>query len=269
MNRKRLSCCAILVFAMAATSASAQDPNYILTVESTQVAPGGTTSLDTSIDSTAGQAMQGWSYGICHDSAALQLDSMDNGALSLTVNEGDLPDFNEQSLLADGYPVGVVICLTGCASLPPTTGVLTIGNYTNLMPEGQTTTLSVCGSLGMPPVAAVVVVGGASIVATTTDGLVESFLPPITAHVRGDANADATLNIADGVWMLNDLFQGGLHTDCDSANDANSDGSYDASDAVFVFNHQFLNGPQPAAPYPDCGFAAEQAPEDCLDSGCP
>ena len=267
MNCKILTCCALLV--LVATSADAQDPNYSLTVESAQAAPGGTVSLDTTLDSTTGTDMQGWSYGVCHDSSALQLDSMTDGAIALTVNEGDLPDFNQQAVLTDGYTIGVVICITGCASLPPTTGVLTIGTYTNLMPEGQTTSLSICDTLGTPPVAAVVVVGGASIAPTFIDGTVESFVPPITAHVRGDANADATLNIADGVWMLSDLFQGAPHTDCNSANDANADGNFDASDAVFVFNHQFLNGPAPAAPYPECGFAAEQAPEDCLVSACP
>ena len=87
--------------------------------------------------------------------------------------------------------------------------------------------------------------------------------------LRGDTNADAQLNIADGVWLLNDLFQGGPSTIglCFAANDVNSDGSIDAADAVYVFNYQFLNGPPPAAPSPGCGFPPGGL-EDCTQSAC-
>jgi len=80
---------------------------------------------------------------------------------------------------------------------------------------------------------------------------------------RGDANDDALLNIADGVWLLNDLFQGGAHTDCDGANDANADGNVDAADAVYIFNYQFLDGSAPPAPFPGCGTDGDPAPTDC------
>ena len=86
------------------------------------------------------------------------------------------------------------------------------------------------------------------------------------AYIRGDANDDTLLNIADGVWILNDLFQGGPHIDCTGAYDANSDGNVDAADAVFIFNYQFLNGSQPAQPFPFCGLDGDPTPEDCAEN---
>lgn len=269
MNRKFLSCLAIVGLALGASAADAQDPNYIFTTETATVAPGAAFSLTTSVDSTAGMDVSGWSYGICHDPAALQLDSIANGAITQGFDGGDGPSFNNTAVFADGYTVGVVISLTGAEVLPPSAGALSIGNYTNLMADGATTTTGLCSTLGTPPVDAVVVVNGASIDMTKVDGTVTSFVPPITAFIRGDANADGLLNIADGIWMLLELFQGGPGTDCDGANDSNSDSSYDASDAVFVFNYQFLNGPAPAAPFPACGTTPGQTETDCTESGCP
>ena len=256
--------CALL--ALLATPLSAQ---YEISIESAQVAPGGTVDLDVSLDSTLGSDIQGWSYGVCHDAAALQVDAISEGDVPNSLMGGAGPDFNQQALFADGFTVGVVICLLGCEVLPPTAGVLNIGSYTNLMAEGDMTTLSICSTLGMPPVAAVVVENGSSVTPTTVDGTVESFVPPITDFIRGDANGDSSLNIADGIYMLNALFQGGPMQDCEIANDANSDAMYNTADAIFVFNHQFLNGPAPAAPYPDCGTVAGQQPEDCVSSACP
>ena len=135
MNRKLLSCLAVMGVALVASSVEAQDPNYVFTTETATVAPGGTVSLDTSIDSTAGLASAGWSYGVCHDSLALQLDSIEDGALTNSFDGGDGPAFNDTAVYADGYTVGVVISLVGAEVLPPSAGVLTIGNYTNLMPD--------------------------------------------------------------------------------------------------------------------------------------
>lgn len=270
MNRKLTACLAVVALALVAGDLGAQDPNYVLTVDGALLEPGDSVTLSTTLDSAGGADIQGWSYGICHDSAALELTAMGDGATTLTVKNGVAPDFNETAMLLDGYTVGVVICFTGCATLPPGAGnELSTGTYTNLMPENASTTVQSCDTLGNPPVSTVVVVGGASIPPTSNAGTVESIPPPPVAdYLRGDANDDQLLNIADGVWMLNELFQSGPSNTCPAAADANSDGGFDASDAVYVFNHQFLNGPPPAAPYPDCGDDGVTLGSECV-TGCP
>ena len=163
-----------------------------------------------------------------------------------------------------------MIDLFGVNTLGPGSYAVASGSYTaGAQPDGTTTTLDACGTLGNPAVSAVVVVNGASIEPAFINGLVELLPPPPTIDfVRGDGNGDSCIDIADGIWMLNDLFQGGPHNDCNGANDANSSGTFDASDAIYIFNHQFLNGPAPAAPYPDCGGDADPTPEDCAIALC-
>ncbi len=35
--------------------------------------------------------------------------------------------------------------------------------------------------------------------------------------------------------------------------EANGDGRVDISDGIYLFNYLFLGGPEPAAPFPECG----------------
>lgn len=274
MNRKSIACLAAVALALLAGDLGAQNPNYILSIGAGSVAPGGVISTTVNSDSTAGGDIQGWSYGVCHDGSALTLLAYADGATTATINQGVAPGFNSINTNpagGTGYTVGVVINLFGAAVLPPTANAeLSLVTYTNNMANGLTSDICFCNTLGAPPVDTLVVVGGASIVPTQECGTVTSFVPPTVDHIRGDANDDSLVNIADGVWILNDLFQGGPSTDCFGANDANADGSFDASDGVYVFNYQFLDGPAPAAPFPSCGGDSDPDPSDCASySSCP
>ena len=88
---------------------------------------------------------------------------------------------------------------------------------------------------------------------------------------RGDANNDARVDIADGIWTLMALFQGGEQTACAPAADANDDGKVDMSDALFTFQWRLQPGstpgnlfPAPAAPGAfDCGTADDATLENC------
>ena len=89
------------------------------------------------------------------------------------------------------------------------------------------------------------------------DGLLDSFL-------RGDANSDERTDLADLVWILNDLFRGGPSTHCQSASDTNADGQVDVADPVSILQYRFLDGPPLSAPFPDCGERNES-----FDLPCP
>lgn len=78
--------------------------------------------------------------------------------------------------------------------------------------------------------------------------------------MRGDANHDGTLNIADAIWILNYLFQDAAVPPCFDASDANDDGGVDIGDAIYVISWQFSRGPQPPAPFLACG------PDPTMDS---
>jgi hypothetical protein len=90
------------------------------------------------------------------------------------------------------------------------------------------------------------------------------------AFHRGDADGDGTVNLADAVFTLRSLFQGGPQPGCAEAADADNDGSVGVSDPVSVLEFLFRGGPPPAAPGPaprTCGLDTDP-PGSPADLGC-
>ncbi|MDE0960404.1 MAG: hypothetical protein OSB09_06460 [Planctomycetota bacterium] len=410
---------------------------YDLSLSSAEGAPGSSADLQVLLDNN-GDDIQGWSFGVCHDGQALSLTAVVDGATTMTVKNGDEPDFNQVNVVSDeGFTVGVVICFVGCASLPTgTTGnELNVASYELLGAAGSSTSVDFCNSLGSPAVEILVVVGGQSILPSTASGTIDlvagpppfdfavadhaidydglsgeatftvsptiqehpdnsgfpsetqgvsmgmahdsslltvnsvswnadlgidpdfaetaaydggwtigvvysftgqqtlafesatpvlnaeystvgaalagletdtttalawsndlgspsvvnivvvggnsidpsltdgsvtlspSYAPPDVAFVRGNCNGDQSVNIADGIWILNEMFQGGPAGTCAEACDANSDDFIDTADAIFVISYRLLSGPVPSAPFPECGI---EEGADCESaSNCP
>jgi hypothetical protein len=90
---------------------------------------------------------------------------------------------------------------------------------------------------------------------------------------RGDANGDARVDIADPIWILNELFAGGPASPCADATDANDDGVESVGDAVLLVEYIFRgSGVPPPAPGPEtCGPDPTADPLDCALTGpaCP
>jgi hypothetical protein len=71
--------------------------------------------------------------------------------------------------------------------------------------------------------------------------------------IRGDANDDEAVNIADPIHILSYLFLGGEAPGCDDAADADDGGTIEITDAVRILNHLFLGTASLPAPHPDPG----------------
>ncbi len=183
-------------------------------------------------------------------------------------------DFAEDSLFSNGWTVGVVYSFAGGNTLPfpVQTTVLSIDYETGGSmagdEDGATVALTWDDGLGSPPVANVVVVDGGSLQALFDDGSITLNAVVTVDFIRGDVNGDEKVNIADGIWIIYELFLNGPTSACPISRDANADGFVDTGDAVFVFNYRFLDGPEPSAPFPDCGQETDQTPEDCATSFC-
>ena len=67
-------------------------------------------------------------------------------------------------------------------------------------------------------------------------------------YVCGDANADAAINLADAVYLINYVFKGGPAPDPPEAGDANCDDAVNLADAVYLINYVFKGGPEPCCP---------------------
>ena len=76
------------------------------------------------------------------------------------------------------------------------------------------------------------------------------------SFLRSDCNGDDIVNIADGIFGINWLFDSSSSNvpTCEDACDSNDDGFIDASDCIFIFNYRFLDGPEPMAPFPAAGL---------------
>ena len=72
---------------------------------------------------------------------------------------------------------------------------------------------------------------------------------------RGEANSDGTLDVSDGVFVLNFLFLGGPRPECLDAADVDDSGDLLLTDAVYLFRFLFFGlSPSPSAPGPlECG----------------
>jgi hypothetical protein len=84
---------------------------------------------------------------------------------------------------------------------------------------------------------------------------------------RGDPNDSNTIDLTDGIFVLNFLFLGGPPPVCFDAADSNDSGSLDLTDGVYLFNWLFLGGPDPLAPGPVSQPCGEDPTEDAGPGG--
>jgi hypothetical protein len=79
------------------------------------------------------------------------------------------------------------------------------------------------------------------------DGIIDREIQPdiVNVMLRGDANGDGQVNLADAVYIVNYLFIGGPPPDPLEAGDANCDGEVNLADAVYIINWLFIGGPPP------------------------
>ncbi|MGE3166446.1 MAG: hypothetical protein AB7O52_16210 [Planctomycetota bacterium] len=88
--------------------------------------------------------------------------------------------------------------------------------------------------------------------------------------IRGDADFDGTITLADAVGILGYLT--GASVVCRDALDTNDDGALDIVDPIYLLSYAFLMGDPPAAPFPGCGTDPSLGDRlDCLGpiAACP
>ena len=99
-----------------------------------------------------------------------------------------------------------------------------------------------------------------------SDGAAASLSPLIsrnTYFLRGDANTDGAMDIADPIYSLHYLFLEGPAPRCFSAADVNDDGVFDISDPVMGLFSLFSVGAPMPAPYPQAGLDPSEDLLDC------
>ncbi len=92
--------------------------------------------------------------------------------------------------------------------------------------------------------------------------------PPGTSFRRGDANNDGSVNIADAIYELNNLFGDGAVPSCLESADVNSDEAFNIADAIFLLNNLFGDGPPPLEGVGEDGFGCGPDLEPATSIGC-
>jgi hypothetical protein len=100
-------------------------------------------------------------------------------------------------------------------------------------------------------------------------GRVHSEPRPAASFIRGDGNCDGVHEITDAILFLDWLFRGTRVLCCRAAVDSDANGETEITDAIFLLGFLFRGGPEPPAPYPDCG-SVPAGGLDCDGGGvCP
>jgi len=226
--------------------------------------------------------VQGWSFSIAFDGADLSLDTVTT--LGTSVPDYYAGGFNKTQIINPDDPANagqrgcvsaIVLSFTTEANLPlvGTESVLDI-EYESLVAQtdadnvGSVKFKTGLKGAGQPVQNATTVAGGtvgACNFTTAQANLIFRKNPkkPFAQFIRGNPNDDAKVNIADPIWIINELFRSGPPTLCPDAADANGDTQVDASDAVYLIAYLFLSGAPPIEPFPLCGLPAVQS-EACV-----
>ncbi len=72
-----------------------------------------------------------------------------------------------------------------------------------------------------------------------------------SAFVRGDINADTSIDVADPVSILSYLFGGAPSPACLDAADGNDDGQINISDPIFLAAYLLASSAPPVSPFPE------------------
>jgi hypothetical protein len=235
--------------------------------------------------------VQGWSYGVSHEGAKLRVLSGPTtlGTTAADVSAGGIRSGGfEKSEVVDpsrnggqsGIVSAVVLSFTQPVTLDPSR-LEPVLRTAYAIADGAggpdfTAELAFLGGLrgSGQPVDNVLTVEGSTVAARDLIGLrllAGEGGGEQAAFVRGNANGDRRVDIADAVWIINEIFRRGPASPCPDAADANDDGVEDVSDALFVIRYQFVGGPRPSAPFPSCGRDASDDRLGCLVAslGCP
>ncbi len=238
----------------------------------------GAAAVHVTMQSNLANGVQGWSLSLALEGDLLLTGATTAGTAAADVSQGGIrnggfevtelvdPTLNDQG---QGAVSAVVLSFTMPVTLDPVGSVriLSLDVTANvLQPEGEGALIE--GDLlwrddmqgAGQPVQNVATVSGA----TQDFGCLEnahiSFLsqaaPEVSEFIRCDPNDDGRSNIADAIWIVNELVRKGRATTCPAAADCNSDDNRDLTDAVFAIAYQFQAGAAPGAPFPACGGSA-------------
>ncbi|MEM7261123.1 MAG: dockerin type I domain-containing protein [Planctomycetota bacterium] len=235
----------------------APSDEHFLTIASRAAAPGEPVVIPIEYDNLGSARLAAISFGVTHDEALATVADPEFGTTLLDLPVP--PTFFMVEVTPGGWVAGAVFQFYGTVSAPlPGTG-LELFRATYELTSDQPAPLEFSDTLGDPPVKIRIHAQSSPLVPQLTGG---SVVP--ATFVRGDANADGTIDIADVIFQLNTLFASGAVSPCRDAADVNDDGTLDLGDPIWNLATLFDASPPRALPPFDCGVDPTPDSVDCI-----
>lgn len=246
------------VFLMDATSMAQPDPDYQLSLSSGTGNQGTSVDLTVTFDNTGAPA-RSWAFGVCSDAALVSVIDVIAESGTNTSNNGNFPDLAEIYISSEGWATGVIIDTIGGNGLGPGLGyVLNRASYLLEGAPGSDASIEFCVYPSAPPITPFINLGGMSVVPVMNDGTISI----VSRFVRGECNGSSPFDLADPIFLLTFLFIDPTAPPCFDACDANDDGSLNLADVIYQLSHLFNGGPPPLPPTSLC---EEDPTDDGLD----
>ena len=230
----------------------AGDEGFALSIPEVKTSPGESFRAPVLVDAPV--PYQGFSFTVAYPPAALEALGI---GVEGTILEAIGSDFVHGTVLPD---LGLIILAVLVDAAPPFDGALApavgmpleIAGITGRVSPGapDRIPLEFVRQAQRPAAPAIFSVENLPVAARSLkDGAVILTAPPMRpAFIRGDANTDGQVDIADPAFILQWQFLGDRRPRCEAAADVNSDTVLDVSDAVDLLNFIFLGGPRPFPP---------------------
>lgn len=226
------------------------DGDYTLRIPDASGLHPGPISVPVLLDHPA-QPAQAVVMSLCFDTTAVEAVSVVAGAAVLEVTGP--PDYFDVVIEEDGLGFFMWPCAVPptCVIGPGVDHEIAVVSLQAIAPPPISEPLQICSLAGMPPFQVAVAIFGASIAPVAIDGSIQLEVP---GFIRGDANYDASFDIADVVFLGDLLFGAeGPAFPCREACEVNGDAVIDIADMVTILGNLFFGGPPPGEPFPECG----------------
>ncbi len=207
----------------------------------------------TALDTTLTLPIRAWTDGPA-TTFAMGLEYDEWIVCELTIQGSDFDDITQGQWTIDETitPTGVTITLTSTSGALPALSGETLGHLV----------------VALPPTAPGLwildlLADECTIDQNPVGNLVDGELSWLDHFIRGDANLDSTIDLADANTLLAGTYMG-VTLPCMDAADVNDDGALDISDTVSVLQFLFGSSPPPPPPFTAPGADPTDDQLDCL-----
>ena len=218
--------------------------------------------------------VQGFSYGVPHDTAVLEILSATHQGAADVIAQAE---FKTTKVTQDklGFYQAVVITLDDQPPFELPLGDnlhLATATYKVLAAPEEGSTICVSDAFfprgsWEPPNS--ITIAGIKKRPKTVECAVLTGAATLPNFSRGDANGDSAISLTDAIVVVQNIFLGKLVLfDCEDMLDVNDDGRLDTSDPVFLLNHLFRRGEQLPFPFKSCGPDIESDALRCKQPNC-